>query len=59
MTDDKETIQALRSLLITVHEIRQADHIRLRIRELEDKGLSPDDVVKALRTNPPVLTPNV
>ncbi|WP_028620552.1 hypothetical protein [Pseudomonas sp. Ant30-3] len=59
MNDDKETIKALKGLLITVHEIRQGEHIRYRIRELECKGLSADEVLTALRTNPPVLTPNI
>lgn len=57
MSDDKETIEALKEALRTVHEVRQAERIRSRIYELECKGLSADEIVTALRMNPPALRP--
>jgi len=57
MTDDKATIEALKELLATIHATRQGEHIRWRINELQAKGMSDADVLKALKANPPVLTP--
>jgi len=58
MSDDKQIIEAMKDALKTVHRLRQSEAIKFRIFELETKGLKPDQVVAALRKNPPVITPN-
>jgi hypothetical protein len=57
MSEDQATIAALKELLATFHVIAQRERIRSRINELEARGLSADDVIKALKAKPPVLTP--
>ncbi|MCJ7957279.1 MAG: hypothetical protein MUW57_12190 [Pseudomonas sp.] len=57
MNEDQATIAALKELLATFHVIAQRERIRSRINELEARGLSADDVIKALKAKPPVLTP--
>lgn len=57
--NDPATIKELRGMLATIHIARQGERIRARINELEGKGLSADQILKALKKNPPVLTPTM
>jgi len=53
MDDNPLTIAALKELLGTIHLVRQRERIRFRIYELQSKGLTDAEVIKALRDNPP------
>jgi len=55
--NDPATIKSLKGMLVTIHVARQGERIRARINDLEGKGLSADQILKALKKNPPVLTP--
>lgn len=54
MDDQPLTIAALKELLGTIHVIRQRERIRLRIYELQAKGLTDAEVIQSLRDNPPI-----
>ncbi|KTT64035.1 MULTISPECIES: hypothetical protein [Pseudomonas] len=54
MDDQPLTVAALKELLGTIHVIRQRERIRLRIYELQSKGLSDAEVIQSLRDNPPI-----
>lgn len=57
MTDDKETIDALKSLLADLHVIRQQEQIRARINELSAAGMETEKILESLKRQPPVLRP--
>lgn len=54
MDDQPLTVAGLKELLGTIHVIRQRERIRLRIYELQSKGLSDAEVIQSLRDNPPI-----
>lgn len=55
MSDDRATVEGLKRLLGDIHKIRQRENIRHRIGMLQAKGLTDAQIIKALKSSPPVV----
>ncbi|MFV2948206.1 hypothetical protein [Pseudomonas japonica] len=55
MSDDRATVEGLKRLLGDIHKIRQRENIRHRISMLQVKGLTDAQIIKALKSSPPVV----
>ncbi|MBF8766027.1 hypothetical protein IR009_12415 [Pseudomonas putida] len=55
MSDDRATVEGLKALVGQIHKIRQRENIRFRINLLQARGLTDAQVLKALKSSPPVV----